>query len=112
MHPYALIRTGPAKQLLAVNVNVDVDMSGSASDPADTQIRISERNKDRLDRRKREGESYNDVIDRLLDDDRDLLAGFGSAADRDVTLEDVHEETKRRSRERIDRFASGRGDDG
>lgn len=88
-------------------------MSGSADGPADAQIRISERNKDRLDRRKRGSESYNDVIARLLDDDRDLLAGFGAAADRDVTLADVHEETDRRSRDRIDRFASGRsGDDG
>ena len=52
---------------------------------ADEQIRISDRIKKRLDSRRREGESYNDVLDRLLGEttDSDFEDGFGllSAAD-------------------------------
>lgn len=87
-------------------------MSGSISNSAAEQIRISGLNKDRLDRRKREGESYNDVIARLLDDDRDLLAGFGAASGRDGGgMRAVHEDTRRKSAERIDRLAAGRDGD-
>ena len=35
---------------------------------ADEQIRVSERIKERLEHRRREGESYNDVLDRLIAD--------------------------------------------
>lgn len=87
-------------------------MSGSTSNSAAEQIRISGQNKDRLDRRKREGESYNDVIARLLEDDRDLLTGFGAASDRDGGgMRVVHEETQRKSAERIERLATGRDGD-
>ena len=50
---------------------------------ADDQIRVSERVKREIDRRRREGESYNDVLERLfsIDPDRDLLAGFGRWSD-------------------------------
>ena len=46
---------------------------------ADEQIRVSEAVKRAIERRRREGESYNDVLERLLsiDRERDLLAGFG-----------------------------------
>jgi predicted CopG family antitoxin len=46
---------------------------------ADEQIRISDRVKKRLDSRRREGESYNDVLDRLLGEtaDSDFEGGFG-----------------------------------
>lgn len=46
---------------------------------ADEQIRVSERVKDEIERRKREGESYNDVLERMfaIGRDRDLLAGAG-----------------------------------
>lgn len=46
---------------------------------ADEQTRVSDRVKAALDRRRREGESYNDVLERLLDEDADraFLAGFG-----------------------------------
>jgi len=46
-------------------------------------IRVSEKTKERLLLRKRNDESFNDVITRLLDEDRDLLAGFGAGNDRD-----------------------------
>ena len=45
----------------------------------DEQIRISDRVKRRLDSRRREGESYNDVLNRLLGEttDSDFEDGFG-----------------------------------
>ncbi len=46
---------------------------------ADDQIRVSDAVKRAIERRQREGESYNDVLERLfaIDRDRNLLAGFG-----------------------------------
>lgn len=50
---------------------------------ADEQIRVSDTVKREIERRRREGESYNDVLERLfsIDGDRDLLAGFGRWSD-------------------------------
>jgi predicted CopG family antitoxin len=50
---------------------------------ADEQIRVSGRVKRELDRRRREGESYNDVLERVLDEDRvgDFYDGFGRWSD-------------------------------
>jgi predicted CopG family antitoxin len=82
------------------------------ADAADDHVRISEENKERLRRRKREGESFNEVITRLLDEDRDLLAGFGAAADRDGdTLAETVARRKEKSKRRIDQLAEGRGGD-
>ncbi|MFC6873936.1 antitoxin VapB family protein [Halobellus marinus] len=52
---------------------------------ADEQIRISDRVKKRLDSRRREGESYNDVLDRLLGEttDSDFEDGFGLLSETD-----------------------------
>ncbi|ACV47893.1 MULTISPECIES: DUF7557 family protein [Halomicrobium] len=46
---------------------------------ADEQIRVSERIKERLEHRRREGESYNDVLERLIADttESDFDDGFG-----------------------------------
>jgi len=46
---------------------------------ADEQIRVSDRVKRRLDRRRRKGESYNDVLERLLggETETDFYDGFG-----------------------------------
>jgi predicted CopG family antitoxin len=48
---------------------------------ATEQIRVSDTVKREIERRRREGESYNDVLERLFgtarDRDRDLLAGAG-----------------------------------
>ena len=48
---------------------------------ADEQIRVSDTVKREIERRRREGESYNDVLERMFgtdrDRDRDLLAGAG-----------------------------------
>lgn len=48
---------------------------------ANEQIRITEAMKEELNRRRREGESYNDVLERLVKNDRDLFAGFGMWSD-------------------------------
>lgn len=65
---------------------------------ADEQIRVSASVKREIDRRRRAGESYNDVLERLfsIDPDRDLLAGFGrwseTRANRARETRDAHEE--------------------
>lgn len=75
---------------------------------ADRHVRLSEESYRRLEKRKRGNESFDDVVKRLLEDDRDLLAGFGAAERRDRDMEAVHDETTRRSKNRIERFSSGR----
>jgi predicted CopG family antitoxin len=79
---------------------------------ANEQIRVSDTVKRELDRRRREGESYNDVLERILEDERDLLAGFGAFKDTDrgEAMREVHERTKEKSRERIEAMADSRSD--
>lgn len=49
---------------------------------ADEQIRVSDAVKRKLERRKREGESYNDVLVRILgEDEGDFGDGFGMLSD-------------------------------
>lgn len=82
------------------------------AESANEHVRISAETKERLRRRKREGESFDAVIERLLDDDRDLLAGFGAAADREgETLAETVERRKSDSERRIEEFADGRGNE-
>lgn len=81
------------------------------AESAQEHIRVSEETKARLRRRKRGGESFNDVIERLLDEDRDLLAGFGAAEDREGdTLAETVARRKERSQRRIDELADRRED--
>ncbi|WP_255169513.1 antitoxin VapB family protein [Natrononativus amylolyticus] len=74
---------------------------------ADEQIRVSSRVKRTLDRHRREGESYNDTLERLLaDDERDLLAGFGRWSDDQAErVREAREASKRKSKERMQRLA-------
>lgn len=82
------------------------------SDAADSHVRISSETKERLRSRKREGESFNEVIERLLEEDRDLLAGFGAADAREGdTLAETVSRRKERSERRIDRLAEKRTED-
>jgi len=82
------------------------------AESANEHIRVSEETKERLRRRKRNDESFNDVIARLLDDDRDLLAGFGAADDREgETLAETVARRKERSQRRIDDLAESRADE-
>ena len=72
---------------------------------ADEQIRGSDTVKRELDRR-REGESYNDVLRRMLEDDRDLLAGFGRWSDEQAErVREAREKSKQKSKQRMRRLA-------
>jgi len=80
---------------------------------ANKQIRVSESIKRELDQRRREGESFNDVLERLLDDDRDLLAGFGSftGTDRAEALRTLHGQGAEKSVARVSAMAESRTDE-
>ena len=80
---------------------------------ADEQIRVSDTVKRELNRRRREGESYNDVLQRMLEDDRDLLAGFGAfkGTDRGEAMRDIRERGKEKSRDRISAMSESRSDE-
>ena len=80
---------------------------------ATEQIRISETVKHELERRQRADESFNDVLERLLAEERDLFAGFGAfeGTDRGETIRRIHEGGTHESRERIDHIAENRGDE-
>ena len=73
---------------------------------ADEQIRVSETVKQEIERRRREGESYNDVLERMFSPagDRDFLAGFGRWSDeRADRAREVREKYKKKSKERMRR---------
>ena len=65
---------------------------------ADEQIRVSETVKRKIERRRREGESYNDVLERMFSTDRDLHAGFGRWSDTRADRARKTREPTRRSR--------------
>jgi predicted CopG family antitoxin len=72
---------------------------------ADEQIRVSKRTKRKLDELKREGESYEDVLARLLEGERDLLAGFGRwSSDHADRVRAARERYEKRSKERTERL--------
>jgi predicted CopG family antitoxin len=74
---------------------------------ADEQIRVSSQVKRELDRRRRGGESYNDVLERLFDEERDLLAGFGRWSDDHAErVRAVREKSKEKSKERMQRLSN------
>lgn len=65
---------------------------------AEEHIRVSTDVKRELERRKREGESFDDVLERILDEDRDLLAGAGFWSDEHA--ERVREERRKAKEKR------------
>ena len=77
---------------------------------ADEQIRVSETVKREIERRRREGESYNDVLERLFgtdrDRERDLLAGAGFWSSEKA---DRVRETRRKYNEKSKERMEGRG---
>jgi hypothetical protein len=76
---------------------------------ANEQIRVSDRVKGILDRRRREGESYNDVLERVLgaDSDGDFDAGFGLLADETAAhVRTERARAKAERKERTQRYAS------
>ncbi|MFC6719762.1 antitoxin VapB family protein [Natrialbaceae archaeon GCM10025810] len=75
---------------------------------AEEQIRVSGRVKREIERRRREGESYNDVLERILDenDTGDFYDGFGRWSDEEAEhvregRRKAKEKRKRRMRERV-----------
>lgn len=74
---------------------------------ADEQIRVSDRVKRQLDRRRRESESYNDVLERVLGEDAetDFYDGFGILSDEDAErIRGRREESKEKRKERMRRL--------
>ncbi|MEM4780536.1 MAG: antitoxin VapB family protein [Halalkalicoccus sp.] len=76
---------------------------------ADEQIRVSETVKRKIERRRREGESYNDVLERILDEEDagDFYDGFGRWSDEEAERvregrRKSKEKRKRRIRERAE----------
>lgn len=72
--------------------------------PATEQIRVSDAVKRKIERRRREGESYNDVLERMLaiEDDRepDLLSGAGFwSSDKAEEFRDTRRKYKEKSRD-------------
>lgn len=79
---------------------------------ADEQIRVSDRVKRILDGRRREGESYNDVLERVLDadDEGDFDDGFGRwSSEQAERVRERREESKAERKARMSRLA-GDGD--
>lgn len=71
---------------------------------ADEQIRVSGRVKQRLDRRRSGGESYNDVLERLLTEqsDGDFHDGFGLLSDGQADrIREERERAKAKRKERM-----------
>lgn len=77
---------------------------------ADEQIRVSETVKRKIERRRREGESYNDVLERILtaEDAGDFDDGFGRWSDEEA--ESVRE-NRRHAKEKRKRRMRGRAED-
>lgn len=76
---------------------------------SDTHIRVSEDVKRKLDRHRRDNESFSDALDRLIDEDRmeQFMAGFGAGAgtDRAATIRAIHERGEADSRAHIQAMA-------
>jgi predicted CopG family antitoxin len=76
---------------------------------ADEQIRVSDRVKRILDRQRAEGESYNDVLERVLVEDTggDFDDGFGRWSDDDAErVREQRSEAKEERKQRMRRRSS------
>lgn len=73
---------------------------------ADAQIRVSKRVKKRLGRRRRKNESYNDVLERLLEGrNGDFYEGFGTLnSDEADLIREKREEAKAKRKKRMQRL--------
>ena len=72
---------------------------------ADNHIRVSDQVKSLIDERRRQGESYNDALERILGGERDLTDGMGFWSDSEAGEEarETHERGKPNTIERTDR---------
>lgn len=81
---------------------------------ADEQIRVSDRVKRILDRYRREGESYNDVLERVLDEDEggDFYDGFGRWSDEKADrVREQREQAKEKRKAQMRQLAGDEGED-
>lgn len=80
---------------------------------ADEQIRVSDRVKRILDRRRAEGESYNDVLERVLDEEAagDFEDGFGRWSDEEADRVREQRETAKEERKGRMRRLAGDAED-
>jgi hypothetical protein len=69
---------------------------------ADDHIRVSDSVKSLIDERRREGESYDDALERILGGERDLTDGMWFWANSDAS-EEAHETHERGKTKTIDR---------
>ena len=78
---------------------------------ADEQIRVSETVKRTIERRRQEGESYNDALERILEeaDAGDFDDGFGRWSDEEA---DRVREGRRKAKEKRKRRTDERSEDG
>lgn len=69
-------------------------------------IRVSEEVYERLKARKRDDESFTDLLKRLTDEERDIYAGFGAwkGTDRPEAMRAVHEELNEDLNDDIEEF--------
>ncbi|WP_266082869.1 antitoxin VapB family protein [Haladaptatus caseinilyticus] len=77
---------------------------------ANDQIRVSDTVKRELERRKREGESFNDVLERMLGDNSgDFADGFGRWSDEEAErVREGRKQGKEKRKAQMQRL--GRGD--
>ena len=81
---------------------------------ADEQIRVTDRVKRILDRRRREGESYNDVLERILEESEegDFYDGFGRWSEEQAeTVREQREQATEKRKTRMRRLAGDDGED-
>ncbi|WP_231187480.1 antitoxin VapB family protein [Haladaptatus sp. DYF46] len=76
---------------------------------ANDQIRVSDTVKRELERRKREGESFNDVLERVLDDNSgDFADGFGRWSDEEAErVREGRKQGKEKRKARMQRLDRG-----
>jgi len=71
-------------------------------------IRVSEEVYDRLEARKRKHESFTDLLDRLVEQERDIYAGFGAWEDAAEEMEETHEKMNEEMEEDVEKFEKER----
>ena len=69
-------------------------------------IRVSEDVYERLKARKREDESFTDLLERIVEEDRDIYAGFGEGGA--GKMEKAHEEMNKEMEDDVSGFVGGR----
>ncbi len=67
-------------------------------------IRVSEEVYDRLKARKRDDESFTDLLERLVEEERDIYAGFGAWEEAAEEMGKTHERMNEEMEEEVEKF--------